>query len=57
MKAGIRTDEMLRPVNEGGVVVFDNIHVIGRELAGYDFCREHSGNGVALASAYKAAMA
>ena len=57
MKAGIRTDEMLRPVNEGGVVVFDNVHVIGRELAGYDFCREHSGNGVALASAYKAAMA
>ena len=30
---------------------------IGRQLAGYDFCREHSGNGVAQASAYKAAMA
>ena len=57
MKAGVRTDEMLRPVDENGALVFENVHVIGRELAGYDFCREHSGNGVALASAYKAAMA
>ncbi len=57
MKAGVRTDEMLRPVDEKGALVFENVHVIGRELAGCDFCREHSGNGVALASAYKAAQA
>ena len=57
MKAGVRTDEMLRPVDERGALVFENVHVIGRELAGCDFCREHSGNGVALASAYKAAQA
>ena len=57
MKAGVRTDEMLRPIDERGALVFENVHVIGRELAGCDFCREHSGNGVALASAYKAAQA
>ena len=57
MKAGVRTDEMLRPVDEKGSLVFENVHVVGRELAGCDFCREHSGNGVALASAYKAAQA
>ena len=55
-KTGIRTDESLRPVDDSGKVVFDNVYVIGRNLGGYDFCFEHSGNGVALASAYKAVM-
>lgn len=55
-KTGIRTDESLRPVDAEGKVVYDNVHVVGRNLGGYDFCFEHSGNGVALASAYKAAM-
>ncbi len=57
MKAGIKTDEALRPIDGSGSILFDNVHIIGRQLAGYDFCREHSGNGVAQASAYKAAMA
>ena len=55
-KTGIRTDGNLRPVDDSGKVVFDNVYVVGRNLGGYDFCFEHSGNGVALASAYKAAM-
>ena len=55
-KTGIRTDENLRPVDGNGKVVYENVHVVGRNLGGYDFCFEHSGNGVALASAYKAAM-
>ncbi len=55
-RTGIRTDESLRPVDDSGKVVFDNVYVIGRNLGGYDFCFEHSGNGVALASAYKAVM-
>ena len=55
-KTGIRTDESLRPVDNSGKTVFDNVYVVGRNLGGYDFCFEHSGNGVALASAYKAAM-
>lgn len=56
-KAGICTDDSLRPVDAAGRVLYENIFVIGRNLGGYDFCYEHSGNGVALASAYKAAMA
>lgn len=55
-KTGILTDENLHPVDEAGAVVLENVHVVGRNLGGYDFCFEHSGNGVALASAYKAAM-
>ena len=56
-KTGIVTDGDLHPVDADGAVVFENVHVVGRNLAGYDLCFEHSGNGVALASAYKAAMA
>ena len=52
---GILTDESLCPVDDKGRRVYDNVHVVGRNLGGYDFCFEHSGNGVALASAYKAA--
>ena len=55
-KTGIRTDGLLRPVDAEGAVVLENVHIAGRNLAGYDFCFEHSGNGVALASAYRAAM-
>ena len=56
-KAGIRTNASLQPVDEKGNCLFTNVFVAGRSLSGYDFCYEHSGNGVALASAYKAAMA
>jgi glycerol-3-phosphate dehydrogenase subunit B len=56
-KTGVRVDATLRGVNESGNVVLENVYVAGRNLSGYDFCFEHSGNGVALASAYKAAKA
>lgn len=55
-KTGVLTDDTLRPVDAKGQRVLDNVYVVGRDLGGYDFCFEHSGNGVALASAYKAAM-
>ena len=42
-------------VDEKGAVIYPNVRVVGRNLAGYDFCFEKSGNGVALTSAYKAA--
>ena len=54
-KAGIRVDDSLRPADSAGAALFENIYVVGRNLAGYDFCFEHSGNGVAIGSAYKAA--
>ncbi len=56
-KAGIKTDASLRAVDASGNVVLDNVYVVGRNLSGYDFCFEHSGNGVALSSAFKAALA
>lgn len=55
--AGVRVDSSLRAVDESGNVVLKNVYVVGRNLSGYDFCFEHSGNGVALSSAYKAARA
>lgn len=55
--AGVRVDESLRAVDEAGKVVLENVYIVGRNLSGYDFCFEHSGNGVALSSAYKAAKA
>jgi len=55
-KTGVRTDSSLRPVDADNRLVYENVYVAGRNLGGYDFCFEHSGNGVALASAYKAAM-
>ncbi len=55
-KTGVRTDCDLRPVDEKNQLVYENVYVIGSNLGGYDFCFEHSGNGVALASAYKAAL-
>lgn len=55
--AGVRVDDSLRAVDESGNVVLQNVYVAGRNLSGYDFCFEHSGNGVALTSAYKAAKA
>ncbi|MBP3780710.1 MAG: anaerobic glycerol-3-phosphate dehydrogenase subunit B [Selenomonas sp.] len=54
-KTGVRTDASLRPIDADNQLVYENVYVVGRNLGGYDFCFEHSGNGVALASAYKAA--
>ncbi len=53
-KTGILTDEMMRPLDTAGRLVLDNVYVAGRNLGGCDSCFEHSGNGVALASAFKA---
>ena len=52
---GIMTDENLLPVDKNGNRILDNVYIVGRNLAGFDFCFEHSGNGVALSSAYKVA--
>ena len=55
-KFGVRTDERLRPVDEAGKVMLENVFVAGKTLAGYDYCTEKSGNGVALATAYRAGL-
>ena len=53
-KFGVRVDERLRPIDASGNVVLDNVFIAGKTLAGYDYCLEKSGNGVALATAYRA---
>lgn len=52
---GVKVNDKLNPLNADGSVAVSNLKVIGRALAGYDFCFEKSGNGVCLATAYAAA--
>ena len=56
--AGIRTDEALRPVDPRRPAdgpVFDNVRIVGSLLAGQQWMVDRSGDGVALASAWRAA--
>lgn len=53
---GIEVNNNLVPITKDGKQIIDNLKIVGRNLAGYDFCYEKSGNGVALITAYKAAM-
>jgi glycerol-3-phosphate dehydrogenase subunit B len=54
-RAGIRTDANLRPLDATGQVVFDNVAVVGSMLAGQRAVAERCGDGVAIASARRAA--
>jgi glycerol-3-phosphate dehydrogenase subunit B len=55
-KIGIAVDQRMRPIDETGTTILSNVCIAGRTLAGYDYCFEKSGNGVAVSSGYKAAM-
>ncbi len=55
-KLGLDVDEKMRPLDASGKVLLNNVFVAGRNLRGYDFSFEKSGNGVAIASGYQAAM-
>jgi len=52
----VKVDNKLRPVDDAGNVLLENVFVAGKTLAGYDYCSEKSGNGVALATAYRAGL-
>lgn len=54
-RAGIRTDEDLRPIDARGRVVLDNVAVVGALLAGQRYLAERCGDGVAIASGRRAA--
>jgi glycerol-3-phosphate dehydrogenase subunit B len=56
-RAGVAVDERLRPVDVEGRPVYENLHAAGAVLAGALPWREHSGNGIALATGYAAAAA
>ena len=53
---GVLVNSSLAPVDGEGNELLSNVKVVGRSLAGYDYCFEKSGNGVAIATAYKAAI-
>ena len=54
-RAGVRTDAQLRPIDAAGDVVFDNVIVAGSLLAGQRAVAERCGDGVAIASGWRAA--
>jgi glycerol-3-phosphate dehydrogenase subunit B len=53
--AGVRVDPELRPLHHSGTPVYQNVRCIGGLLAGHDPTVEGSREGVALATAAKAA--
>jgi glycerol-3-phosphate dehydrogenase subunit B len=53
--AGIRIDDQLRPIGPDGEVLLRNVRVVGSALAGMRYLAERCGDGVALASGYRAA--
>ncbi|MEO6208276.1 MAG: anaerobic glycerol-3-phosphate dehydrogenase subunit GlpB [Candidatus Limnocylindrales bacterium] len=56
-RAGIRTDANLHPVDLMGRVAFDNVAIAGSLLAGQRYIAERCGDGVAMASGWRAAAA
>ena len=54
---GVRFDHDMRVLDAAGEVVYENLHVAGGILAGACRWREKSGDGIALASAVRAADA
>lgn len=53
--AGVRVDNALRPMSPAGQVLFRNVRVAGSALAGMRYLSERCGDGVAIASATRAA--
>ena len=54
-RAGIAVDADLRPIDKDGRVVHQNLYAAGAILAGAVPWREHSGNGISLATGHAAA--
>jgi glycerol-3-phosphate dehydrogenase subunit B len=54
-RAGVAVDAELRPAGAGGEVVYENVRVAGATLAGAEPWKEKSGDGISLATGYRAA--
>lgn len=54
-RAGIRADANLRPLDAGGAVRYENVAVVGALLAGQRAVAERCGDGVSIASGWRAA--
>lgn len=55
-QCGLRINREMQPVDLCGDIVLKNVYAAGSILGGYDYCLEKSGNGVAVATGYQAAM-
>ena len=53
-RAGITTDERMRPIDSAGRLIYENVVVAGAALAGADPIRERCLSGLALATGWKA---
>jgi glycerol-3-phosphate dehydrogenase subunit B len=53
-QAGVATDQRLRPIDDQGRVVYENVVVAGAALAGADPVRERCYSGLALATGWRA---
>jgi anaerobic glycerol-3-phosphate dehydrogenase B subunit len=51
-RAGLRVDSAFRPLDRTGQAAWSNLHAVGAVLAGGDFLRERSLDGVALATGF-----
>ena len=51
---GVTVGHDLRPKDAAGACFLDNVFLAGRILGGYDFAREKSGHGVAIATGWTA---
>jgi glycerol-3-phosphate dehydrogenase subunit B len=54
-EVGVRTDDAGRPIDAAGAVVHTNLFVAGGIIAGCERWREKSGDGIAVATAVRAA--
>jgi glycerol-3-phosphate dehydrogenase subunit B len=54
-RAGVAVDDELRPVGPGGDVIYENVRVAGATLAGAEPWKEKSGDGISVATGYRAA--
>lgn len=54
-RCGVMVDEEMRPVDAQGVVLYENVRAVGSLLAGSDRISEGSRQGIAIATAYRAA--
>lgn len=54
VRAGVETDEALRPVDSRGSPVAENLHVAGRALESPNVIADHAASGFALVTGYEA---
>lgn len=54
--AGVMVNAAMSPLRIDGAPALTNVFFAGRSVGGYDFASEKSGNGVAVATAWRAAL-